>query len=202
MEDVSSQSQAWYRRNGLSCGSDRPPDRPIHRVPTVTGGPNLWITSSWRPPSSLRVAESCLIIAIHQLGERAQRGACPPRLTRFDGNRFISPCQERSLNSLCPSAPITRASRHVVVEALAVEAELAGGDGAAAVVAVQGAAQATLLVPEAAELWTARAIGPTPRIRPRGGRAGGGRTGSATRPCASPTVRRTRSRRMPSPPAR
>jgi hypothetical protein len=41
-------------------------------VPTFTGGPNRWIASSRRPPSPLRVAGSRLIIAIHQLGERAR----------------------------------------------------------------------------------------------------------------------------------
>jgi len=47
-------------------------DRPTHRVPTFTGGPSRWIASSRRPPSSLRVAGSSLMIAIHRLGQRPE----------------------------------------------------------------------------------------------------------------------------------
>jgi hypothetical protein len=49
-------------------------------------------------------------------------------------------------------AELGEVAGHVFLGPLTRLAELAGGDAAAAVVALQGAAQATLLVPEAAEL--------------------------------------------------
>ena len=45
---------------------------PTHRTSTVAGGPGRRITASRRSPSSLRVARSSLICALHHLAKRVR----------------------------------------------------------------------------------------------------------------------------------